>query len=344
MGTSHFDYFRVKNFKRFKDLEVKNIGQFNLVLGDNNVGKTSFLESLMFEINFQLFHDYLILRISDKNIGSEFSGGIWQFYVNSEALVSESLIESKFQINDFEEVCLLFDSETKELKWNSLTADLDRVLNKDNEDKHWILPNSKQITYPSDLFAPIISNFEGHNHNLTRQYSKLIQSKHKELKRNLIRGLNMIDPSIVDLEIENITTNKPLLTLESTKYYSRNLLATYGDGLISMFKLLVFIELFSDRRLMIDEIDAGIHHSRMKDYWKIAIQSAKNAQVQLFATTHNKECIESFELALKELGEEYTSKARTITLKEDDRTKEVTAYTNEFSVLEYAIESGNDIR
>jgi len=38
--------FNVKNFKRFKFFEVKDIGQFNLIVGDNNVGKTSFLEAL----------------------------------------------------------------------------------------------------------------------------------------------------------------------------------------------------------------------------------------------------------------------------------------------------------
>ncbi|MEQ9298552.1 MAG: AAA family ATPase [Cyclobacteriaceae bacterium] len=344
MSSNHFKYFRVKNFKRFKDFEVKNIGQFNLILGDNNVGKTSLLEAFMFEKNFTLFHNYLLLRVKQRRIGSEFSGGVWQFFVNTDTLVQESYIETEFHINQDEQVNIWFDKETKRLEWNSATAFIDRALSGEKAKERWVLPNSQTLTYPSDLFAPLISNFEGHDYSLTRQYSKLIQSKHKKLKKNLIDGLKKIDPSIVDLEIENVSTNQPLLTIESSKSASRNLLATYGDGLISIFKLLVFIELFSERRLMIDEIDAGIHHSRMKDYWKTAIESSKNSSVQLFATTHNKECIESFEEALKELGESYTEKARTITLKENSKTGDVTAYTNEFSVLEHALELGNDLR
>ncbi|MCX7999370.1 MAG: AAA family ATPase, partial [Leptospiraceae bacterium] len=45
----HITYFKIENFKRFESLEVENIGQFNLIVGDNNVGKSSLLEALLFE-------------------------------------------------------------------------------------------------------------------------------------------------------------------------------------------------------------------------------------------------------------------------------------------------------
>ena len=49
MDTKHLSYFKVENFKRFDSLEVKDIGQFNLIVGDNNVGKTTLLEALLFD-------------------------------------------------------------------------------------------------------------------------------------------------------------------------------------------------------------------------------------------------------------------------------------------------------
>src|SRR5690606_13794786 len=49
MKTNHLTYFKVENFKKFDSLEVKDIGQFNLIVGDNNVGKTCFLEALLFD-------------------------------------------------------------------------------------------------------------------------------------------------------------------------------------------------------------------------------------------------------------------------------------------------------
>ncbi|MBK7936356.1 MAG: AAA family ATPase [Lewinellaceae bacterium] len=49
MSKEHLTYFKVENFKRFDSLELTDIGQFNLIVGDNNVGKTSVLEALLFD-------------------------------------------------------------------------------------------------------------------------------------------------------------------------------------------------------------------------------------------------------------------------------------------------------
>ena len=40
--------FKIKNFKNLKEISLEKIGQVNLIVGDNNVGKTSLLESLLF--------------------------------------------------------------------------------------------------------------------------------------------------------------------------------------------------------------------------------------------------------------------------------------------------------
>ena len=49
MENNHFSYFKIENFKKFDSLEVSDIGQFNLIVGDNNVGKTCLLEALLFD-------------------------------------------------------------------------------------------------------------------------------------------------------------------------------------------------------------------------------------------------------------------------------------------------------
>ena len=52
MKNNHLKYLKIENFKKFDFLEVKDIGQFNLIVGDNNVGKTCLLEALLFDDNF----------------------------------------------------------------------------------------------------------------------------------------------------------------------------------------------------------------------------------------------------------------------------------------------------
>ncbi len=43
----HISSFKLTNFKQFKSLELDHMGQFNLIVGDNNVGKTSLWEVLL---------------------------------------------------------------------------------------------------------------------------------------------------------------------------------------------------------------------------------------------------------------------------------------------------------
>ena len=99
---------------------------------------------------------------------------------------------------------------------------------------------------------------------------------------------------------------------------------------------------------MIDEIDAGIHFRRFTNFWKILIQFAQQNEVQLFATTHNLECIQYFSEALEELSKSETSlkvkdSARTITIYE---TQEgiIKARTREFEAFSEAIDEGYNIR
>ncbi|MFN5554931.1 MAG: AAA family ATPase, partial [Chryseotalea sp.] len=60
METRHIDTIRLTNFKRFENLEVRELGQFNLIVGDNNVGKTSLLESLVVNPNLEASFFFLL--------------------------------------------------------------------------------------------------------------------------------------------------------------------------------------------------------------------------------------------------------------------------------------------
>ena len=196
-------------------------------------------------------------------------------------------------------------------------------------------------TFQSPKPVPFIPYSTGYSDNLVAVYSDQIATSAKR-KKKLIENLKALHDGIIDFELDPIDRQTIVCWMEGND--APLPITSLGQGTLKTFVYLAEFVKNQGSQVMIDEIDAGIYYRRMKDYWRVILQAAKENNVQIFATTHNRECIESFEQALKELGEDFTSKARTITLKEDDKTKEVTAYTNEFSVLEYAIESGNDIR
>ena len=45
---------------------------------------------------------------------------------------------------------------------------------------------------------------------------------------------------------------------------------------------------------VIDEIENGIHYTNYEKLWQLIFKASKEANCQVFATTHSKECIEAF--------------------------------------------------
>lgn len=350
MSANHFSYFRVKNFKRFKDLEVKDIGQFNLVLGDNNVGKTSFLEALMFEENFDVFVDRLTNVLSNHVKGNGFSGGVWEPFINKDEIVSsDEYALVSFQTNESvneKSFPFAFDKATKEIFLRNNTAFFDEFLNKEKfENKNWQIKNPSSSSLPHDFFIPLISNLKGNHDNLTVLYSRLINQGARHFKADFVKSLSTIESSLLSIDYDTVSVpEKVLISIESSKSEGRILLGMQGEGFISLFQTILFLMNFQNKRLMIDEIDAGIHHERMKDYWKVILQSAKDNDVQIFATTHNQECIQYFQGALDELGQEYQQKARSIRLVEHAQTKQVLSFTSSFDKIREELITGNEIR
>jgi len=45
--------------------------------------------------------------------------------------------------------------------------------------------------------------------------------------------------------------------------------------------------------LLVDEIDTGLHHTVMKEMWRFLYYCANEFDVQIVATTHSRDCVQS---------------------------------------------------
>jgi AAA15 family ATPase/GTPase len=116
----------------------------------------------------------------------------------------------------------------------------------------------------------------------------------------------------------------------------------YGDGANKLFRILVMMALHKGERLMIDEIDAGIHFTRFKAFWKTILKNAYKDQTQLIVTTHNEECIEYFTAVLQELGTSYEAVARVVQMKKVNQQLQIHSYS--FESFNLAVERGFELR
>jgi AAA15 family ATPase/GTPase len=191
------------------------------------------------------------------------------------------------------------------------------------------------IDIPFVPFGPLYEN------ELTKQYSKHIQ-RFIDKKGQLTESLRKMIPDIKYIDIDIDFSSYPILMVAENGKNSLSPLASYGDGTIKLFRIL--LSLFATNhyydRLMIDELDAGIHYSRISDFLKSLLLVSTDQKKQIFATTHSKECIEGFTKALEETGMQ--NEGRIIRLAE---TKQgIKAFTMEFDEFENALLAESEIR
>lgn len=70
-------------------------------------------------------------------------------------------------------------------------------------------------------------------------------------------------------------------------------MGSMGDGMWRILAMALSLVRSRDGILLVDEIDTGLHHTVMADVWRMVIQTCRNLNVQVFATTHSNDCVRS---------------------------------------------------
>ncbi len=324
MYETHITSFHLENFKQFENLDIENIGQFNIITGDNNTGKTSVLEALLVERSFGTFKNKLSNVFNKYKRFNDTRNDFFLQYFNSKSL-SNIKIGVHFKFGGY-----YFELNIKNN--NGI------IINEIQELPVEIPERMNAIA--NDLnFIPF---YFGYEHRLTGLYSQYINKSQTEHKR-LIDSAKAILKDINDIRIDLTTCNEGILLIGREGKDVNMPLGTFGDGFVNTFRLLIEIVHFSEHRIMVDEIDSGIYYKRMKDFWKTVLKVCKLNKVQLFATTHNNECIKFFEEAISELGESYQNDSRIINLyrHQDDSVK---AYTYTYENFKSALTTETEVR
>jgi AAA15 family ATPase/GTPase len=336
MSDNHLKYFKIENFKKFESLEVKDIGQFNLIVGDNNVGKTCLLEALLIDKRFKntlnYYYNLLIKRNlnsglfvlhNDFNVEYNFEKNLIAFYqkviqkpirftVNDDVYTIENRKEELRKTNDvdiqnFIEKVGLFDySEINKKSSNWLIfkinneikflADIsskyyEGFLNRPEESK---IPN-----VPALMLSDKIESYIGKNYelifkelNLEERIFKLMHSLFPNIE---ITAFQRFDSHLGPVSWQELN----IKTKQRDTYHN---IREYGDGFVRCLYMIVQILTSQSSKLVIDEIDTGIHHTKLEEVWKTILELCKELDIQLFATTHSKECAEAYIEATKKLN------------------------------------------
>jgi AAA15 family ATPase/GTPase len=181
---------------------------------------------------------------------------------------------------------------------------------------------------------PFGKGFDGY---LAKVYYDNID-KSKEKRNKFLKAMKTFIPNIERIQVDTDTGS---IDIEEKDYDKSSPLHQYGEGANKLFRILVQITLQKDKKLLIDEIDAGIHYSHFFEFWKVVLEVAKEYNVQIFATTHNLECLQHFKDVLE--NEEFKELSRTITLRKFSDNI-ISESTRTFEEFEYEINRELEIR
>jgi energy-coupling factor transporter ATP-binding protein EcfA2 len=77
-----------------------------------------------------------------------------------------------------------------------------------------------------------------------------------------------------------------------------------GDGAYRLLGIALALVNAKDGVLLIDEFENGLHYAIQPDVWRFIFQVAASLDVQVFATTHSSDCVEAFQAAASESEED----------------------------------------
>ncbi len=332
----HITELDIKSYKGLKDLEIKDLGSINILVGDNNCGKTSVLEAIEILSAPDDFSNIIIVsRQRDRYhfFATRYSQTYFDSFINIFNREQEELNVELYAKNDNEKIGISLSGNivSKLLDANDISKLSNRALRADAVDEevktfvgHFesVGMNCESQYVEFNRYTSVTRSFRNRkvfdvkflstiDHIIQDNVSAIIRNK--ELNEQVIELLRKsFDENIVDLRIIEDEDRRRFVAIDH-RILGYMPLSTYGEGIRKVIALMGAVASVKNGILLVDEIETAIHPSAMDDVFKALFNVCKEKNVQLFVTTHN---IEALEKMLKyNKNENEAEDIKVITLK-----------------------------
>ena len=300
---------KIKNFKNLDGLEIPHLSQINLISGQNNVGKSTLLEAIAIYTNPSQIIEILRERdefplYKEENETERINQNTNAFsslFTNRKDEVSENNI---IEISDKENTLSI------QFSYYSPKTDIEYIkkvitITRQNKTVSILHLNSpidslnQRLGIDNDSNIIIKLNTEPIGTEYIANFFDNIALTEKE--DNVIGALQIIEPNLNKLAFiaeSQYGFRRPIVTLKGSN--QRFPLKSMGDGINHILSIILALVNCENGCLLIDEIDNGLHYSVQENLWKVIFDLAKKLNIQVFATTHSNDCINSFTEVLKE--------------------------------------------
>ncbi|HVC34023.1 MAG TPA: AAA family ATPase [Chloroflexota bacterium] len=331
----------IERFRALRQLRIEGLGRVNLITGRNNTGKSSVLEALRIfsDASPSVIAD--ILRYREEYVGEseeatrsvegedfamisslfsgfpspgEISGPIaistngfgrpQRLSLSVERVAEERLPDGtrRFvpqQARLFPDVetqlALIIDAEAGR-RILTLQA-LRRFLTRPGLS---VSPWPEKPRFPCVDISPYGSE---HTSELGPLWDNVALS---DREKDVVDALRIITPDVVAVSMiggERLRRSRTAI-VRTTSIPHPVPLRSFGDGLNRLFGIVLSLVNAKDGLLLIDEVENGMHYTVQLALWRAIFELSHRLNVQVFATSHSWDSVESFQQAASEAPDE----------------------------------------
>ena len=315
-----FTSFTLKNFRCFRELQIEPLERINLIAGENNTGKTALLEAIFLHLGPN--NPELTLRlnawrgIEQSNVDAEEIWG-WLFlgrHIDATIEIlgmysgrcGEQQNTLQIHLEEPEEARLVPNKETdqpssisrslttapswRELAWKFQDTIGQSWTSRISLSSAGMKVSQAHLPPPPSGPGPLPGRFLTTRARFPKEdvecFSKLEQIGRQD---EVLAPLKFLEPRLCRLAVL-ATSGVPFI--HGDIGIGRLVpMPMMGEGIVRLFSMVLAIANAPGGTVLIDEIENGLHHSVLVPVWQALAQAARQANVQIFATTHSYECV-----------------------------------------------------
>ncbi len=291
----------IQNYRCFEDFTIDGLSRVNLIVGSNQIGKTSFLEAIYLLVTRQ--RDSLLDILEQRG---EFYGNVYLLNYIFHGYEHENK-EIEIRANTNLEDILLVKIKNGDLSCGSFKSSL---LMSNEEISSWMkqfqkpipkLKNERLSLMLRELHPYIFISTNRMSFDMMAKIWNSIYLTAKEDK--VVEALTIIEPKILRIGFPSNKGQKMIrVRLQGEKQPLP--LNSMGEGINRLLGLALGAIAAENGVLLVDEIDTGLHYEVQTDMWELIIQTAQELNIQVFATTHSWDCICALQEVLPDLEDD----------------------------------------
>lgn len=326
--------FEVQQYRAFDRLIIPHLGRVNLIVGKNNVGKSSLLEALwLFAQQGRPSVLIDLLRARDefprmyRPVDENEAGSKERMWDIRFLFCGREDLRENFKVISMGPVDAPDERISLSIKWYAQEIDdqgtIRRRLITDPDKRAEGDPYIVTQTGINGTRLHRLDRIMGGRYALVANTdvgaipSRLIRANGltsnevaqlwdnvalTDLEESVVEALHIIAPEVKRLSfLGSQDKNYGRIPVARIEGFSEPVsLRSMGEGMNRILGMALALVNSKNGVLLIDEIESGLHYTVQADIWRLIFQIAYRLSVQVFATTHSWDCIEAFQKAAVE--------------------------------------------